>query len=278
MQKWIIVVLIMWPVLGHAADPPVKKLVDEAMFQDYLNLKFDEASLKLKQAADLCAESQCAEAALIQAHLGTVYFVGFEDEDRGKKYIATALKADPALEIDPQFSTPRLEKAWNAERKKLGTHKNGGTEGDDDEPARAEVSSVPNGDGPLTVSAVPEQVVRTPVPVFVKVKDVDPRSVVVRYKPFGGKSFKRVRLDRVRDGYGGEIPCLEVGSITGKLAYYVEALDTEGNILAASGSADKPHKTDVVRSLRGDPPHLPGQPPPAQCIALRRRRVRERRR
>jgi hypothetical protein len=89
--------------------------------------------------------------------------------------------------------------------------------------------------------------------------------VQVSYKPYGATEWKVVAMKRVRDGYGVEIPCLDVGSATGTLKYYIQAFDADNNIVSWSGTRGQPLSVPIVAELKGEPLHLPGQPPPAKC-------------
>src|SRR6185503_16502021 len=67
------------------------------------------------------------------------------------------------------------------------------------------------------------------------------------------------------NGWGAEIPCLDVGSTTGNLAYFIQATNAQGELVAFSGTRNAPHQVPIKNQLDGDPPNLPGKPPPAQC-------------
>jgi hypothetical protein len=72
-------------------------------------------------------------------------------------------------------------------------------------------------------------------------------------------------MPRVRQGFGVEIPCLDVGSATGDLKYFIQATDAENNLVSFSGTRNDPNTVPIKTALDGDPPHLPGQPPAAKC-------------
>ena len=67
-------------------------------------------------------------------------------------------------------------------------------------------------------------------------------------------------------GYGGEVPCMDVGSTTGDFIYYVQASNGGGEVIATSGSRTAPNKVIIKNeAVTGEPPHLPGRPPPSRC-------------
>jgi hypothetical protein len=94
---------------------------------------------------------------------------------------------------------------------------------------------------------------------------VSPTKVVVRYKPYGAPEWKTIDMKKLRRGYGIEIPCAEVGSTVGDLKYYVQAIGSEGEVLAFDGSKTSPLRVSINTEISGDPPHLPGRRPPRQC-------------
>jgi len=111
-----------------------------------------------------------------------------------------------------------------------------------------------------------EQVVLTAVPIYVELPaDISPSKVLVLYKPFGASNWQKLPLRKMKEGYGGEIPCQAVGSTTGDLWYFIQAIDADGDLLAASGSRSAPHKVPIQNELTGEPPHLPGRPPSKKC-------------
>src|SRR5205814_7909369 len=111
-----------------------------------------------------------------------------------------------------------------------------------------------------------EQVILTPVPIYVELPDgVNAAKVIVRYKPFGAADWKTLELRKMASGYGGEIPCADIGSATGDLSYYVQATDANGDVVSMSGSRNAPNKVPIKTEIAGEPPHLPGKPPSAQC-------------
>ena len=112
---------------------------------------------------------------------------------------------------------------------------------------------------------VPEQTILTPIPIWVESSDASVARVVVKYRVFGSKDWATVDLAKASNGYGGEISCRDVGTITGTLRYYVTALDAAGNEIGAQGSLKRPFKIKIRSAIKSPPPHLPGRSPPAHC-------------
>jgi hypothetical protein len=256
------------PALASAApnDKQALDLAKEAIDVDYLGTNFAQAQAKLEQAVKLCEGNGCAPAVKAQVHrdLGLVLITGAKNIEEGKKNFIEALKANPAITLDPDLVTPEVQQAFDEARAAAGV--SGAAPAPAAEPAaKPEEEAPPAAAGALEHDPAAEQAVLTPVPVYVThPPGLKIDRVMVRYKPFGG-AWKSVEMRRIKDGWGAEIPCLDVGSTTGDLKYYVEALDAAGVPQASTGTAQAPHRVPIKTELEGDPPHLPGRPPAAQC-------------
>lgn len=253
-------------------DERAERMAADAMNTDYLATNFKQAQMKLSQALALCSHDGACSAgvrARIHRELGVVYIAGLNELEGGKQQFREGLALDPALDLDKDLTTPEMRAAFDAVRAESGA------------PAPAAVpAAAPAGPAPAaTVSSSDkptpgeivheppaEQAILTPVPVYVELPEgVTAAKVTVRYKPFGATAWKSVEMSRRKDGYGAEVPCLDVGSTTGDLEYYIVASDAGGDVAAFSGTRNAPHKVPIKNELSGDPPHLPGKPPAAQC-------------
>jgi hypothetical protein len=120
-----------------------------------------------------------------------------------------------------------------------------------------------------------EQGILTPIPIGVELPASLPASrVLVHYRVHGAKGFSTLELRRAGGRtFRGEIPCLEVSTITGDVRYYIRVHDRDGAVIAFSGSRANPYVVSVIHeSLRPDlaksaarcpdpsdcPPGLPG--------------------
>jgi hypothetical protein len=110
-----------------------------------------------------------------------------------------------------------------------------------------------------------EQAVLTPIPLWVETSDPAITRVVVRYRGFGITDWTTLELVRSGSGWAGEIPCRDVGTVTGVLRYYVNAYNEDGELTAWQGSTGKPIRVRIRRTIKSAPPHLPDKPPPARC-------------
>ncbi|HKQ70829.1 MAG TPA: hypothetical protein VJT73_15890 [Polyangiaceae bacterium] len=118
---------------------------------------------------------------------------------------------------------------------------------------------------PLTHLPPEEQATLTPVPIWVEAPDESVAKVVVSYKAFGNKGWTDLPLVKGPKGWGAEVPCNDVGTVVGWLRYYVTAYDAQGTAIGSSASQQKPHRVRIRRTIKGEPLHLPDQPPPSRC-------------
>ena len=97
-----------------------RQLQTEAMQTDYAETNFKKAEQKLKKAIAQCGANGCSKKVLGELHrdLATVYIAGMKQGGKGKTELKQALKANPDLELDEDFATPELRKAF----KELGGH------------------------------------------------------------------------------------------------------------------------------------------------------------
>ena len=100
---------------------------------------------------------------------------------------------------------------------------------------------------------------------------MNPAKVQVRYRPFGVTEWKSIDLKRLKTGYGGEVPCLDVGTTPGDLRYYIEAVDAKGDVIGTSGTRNAPYKVPIKATITSEPPHLPASPRPRNVPVARRR-------
>ncbi len=72
-------------------------------------------------------------------------------------------------------------------------------------------------------------------------------------------------MKKLGDGWGGEIPCGDVGDTPGDLKYFVQAASADGDVVASSGRLSAPHVIKILAQLEGEAPHLPDKDPPTRC-------------
>jgi len=116
-------------------DREASALGKQAMDGDYLGTQFKEAEKKLQKALKLCAKQQCSGAVRGQLHLdlAIVYAAGLKKKDKAKKEMQAAIAADASVELNPDFSTPEIEKMFVASGGHKPEKKAAPAEPDDDE-------------------------------------------------------------------------------------------------------------------------------------------------
>lgn len=232
-------------------DAAATKLADDAINRDYLSTNFAEAEKKIRSAITMCGSNGCTPVVLGRLHrdLGVVLIAGLNRLEDGKQELAEAIRADPDVALEKDLTTPEIDREFKA-------LKAGGLP-----PAKPTA-----GGGDLIHTPPVEQRTLTAVPIYVEFPDgVAPAKVIARYKPFGTPDWKTLELLKLGNGYGAEVPCMDVGSTPGDFLYYVQATDAGGEVIGTSGSRQAPNKVVIQEGRVSDPPHLPGRPPPNRC-------------
>lgn len=106
---------------GGAREAQAKKLLKQAIDEDYLETRFDDAEAKLRKAFTVCGEGWCAPEVRAQLHaaLGAVLATGKKELDDARDEFIEALKLDPTVEPDPGMISTGVTFAFEAAKKKL---------------------------------------------------------------------------------------------------------------------------------------------------------------
>ncbi len=102
--------------LAAPHDDGAKRLIQKAMYQDYVETNFAESEKGLQEALALCqAATDCSPGirARVLLDLGVVEFV-LQRPDEGRAHFARAVQEDPKIILEPDFSTPELVKEFAA--------------------------------------------------------------------------------------------------------------------------------------------------------------------
>ncbi len=242
--------LVAWPAWAgpkeRAAD-----LMRDAMDQDYLATNFKAAEAKLETALKVCEGGKCPKdvTARIHHNLGVLYAGGMNRHSDAVEQFKQMLKLSPDMTLDVNFVSDGVQKAFDEALEAVG----GG-------PVAVEKTVSVMDEKPWA-----EQVVGTPVPVFVKLPEgVTANKVITRFRAPGDKTWREVTLRVSGDGYGGYIPCAGVNK-QGELVYFTTAFDENLDRVAGAGSAAEPRRVQLKAVINGRQPALPGGTPPDAC-------------
>jgi hypothetical protein len=128
--------------------------------------------------------------------------------------------------------------------------------------------AAPTDPGPAQpiVEVVSEQEILTPLPLRVRLPASYGASYVLALvRTYGSLDWEITELARNGQTWSGEVSCRQVSTVTGDTKYFFLALDTQGEVVASSGSPDWPHVATVVTALPEGPQALAGEPPPKRC-------------
>jgi hypothetical protein len=105
----------------------------------------------------------------------------------------------------------------------------------------------------------------TPLPVYLDYHGGQTLvRVVIKYKTEQMAKWRLLELQRVGQGWGGQIPCADVTA--GTMKYWAAGFDENGDPVAISGNIRRPFTVPIDDGI-SEAPHLPGKAPPRRCHA-----------
>jgi hypothetical protein len=107
--------------LAGANDAQARQMLKQALEEDYLETRFDDAEQKLRGALQLCA-SGCADAVRAELHaaLGAVLAGGKKELEDARDEFIEALKIDPKAQPDSGMLSTEVTFAFEQAKQKLG--------------------------------------------------------------------------------------------------------------------------------------------------------------
>lgn len=247
-------------------DAEAKKLAEQAIYENYLNLQFDQAIAKLEQAVELCA-SGCGQSvqAMVLRDLGVVHLAGMEDRDTALDYFKQAVQADPFIQLDEDLASDEIKALFDEAKVAVGAPTSSDL-GGSPEPA---VEDLDTGGGVTAEHTPPkEQAVDTPVPIFLNTSGGQIDAVKLMFRAPGQPKFRSMGLRTYKGGWGGEIDCNSVSKQPGTLEYYFILYDEMGRESERVGDEFDTFTVPIKESISGRGPALPDQSPPTSCKAL----------
>lgn len=243
------------PAQAAPKDAQAEKAYSAAMNEDYLDSKFDEAQKKIDKAIEACGDSGCApkvKAKLFMAK-GIILGVGKKQKDEAKAAFVEGLKLDPSATPDADYMTSELKGTFE-DAQKIAKKSGGPGPG-------------PSSDGPMSSNEPTEQVVNTPIPIFVGLDDDTAKKVTsmsLSYVPSGESTSRRQKMEKAGKAFRGTIPC-SATTKKGQVQYWVTAKDKDDKVVGTLGNEDEPLVIEIKSKLDGDPPSWPGFAPPEKC-------------
>ncbi len=244
----------------------------------YTELDVRRARGLLRKALKLCERGgvDSSQVARTHANLGIVYAGGMQDNSAALDAFELALRADPAVRLDPLLSSPDIANLFNLARRRAGTGARPADDDDDDlldfgsatpaasSPAARASAQLFSGPGNIPHMPVPEQLDRTALPIFIEAPDDAPvGAVYVHYRNESMRAYAQVPMQRVPGGFGVLIPCKDV--VQPRVSYYISAFSRSKEPLGFAGTATEPVTVPIVGTRSQPAPALPGGQPPEQC-------------
>jgi hypothetical protein len=115
------------PSRSYAQEDQAQSMYDDAMDNDYLNTKFDDAVAKLNKAVKQCGK-KCSKTLVGKLHvaLAVVYGAGKGDNKAAKAELEKAFKADKNAKPLDLYFTDDLKKLFEAAKKNAAAAKDDG--------------------------------------------------------------------------------------------------------------------------------------------------------
>lgn len=238
-------------------DQKANQQIDNAINTHYASADIDQAEAKLLEVVKGCSGS-CSPATIARAwmYVGIVRGSGRDDANGAGEAFRAAKAADPGVKLDDLFATD-LTKAAFAQAQAPGASA----------PLAGEMRE--RASTPDTVSAilcsldVNEVETQRPIPVSCRVP-ARTAKVVLAYRHESSSRWRELPMTASGSTWSAEIPCSDTKQL-GVLAYRVQALDAQGQVVDSLGDEEDPEELSLVETTDAAPPSLPNQPPPASC-------------
>jgi hypothetical protein len=255
------------PAFADKKTEAIAKAAIKKAKSDFAAQNYGSGTTRLQKVVKACGDTKCTAAtrATLLMDLGAMQLKKGSKDEANASFIAAA-KLQPGIAFDPAFDTPDVRAAFAAATNPSsgggGGSAGGDTGGGTSAPSGGDSGgTAPSGDFGHTPPT--EQAVDTPLPIYVDGGPDGVARVVVKYKPEGASSWKRIDLKHLDSGWAGLIPCADIKS--GTLRYYIQGLDDSKTPVGSNGDAKHPYTVKIKDTISGDAPHLPGKDPPKSC-------------
>ncbi len=220
----------------------------------YDEYDFEGAKQTLNDAIALAEKLGCGKhlvAARSYLYLGVVESGGFREFDEAKKAWFKAFSLFPGIEVPRRLATPRLMRDYD--RIQAMFKARGQVVADPRTTDDTTVKTTPKIEEPQTPPQglehfpVPEAEETVDLEIRTRVEDaMNPGRVTLYYRPEFAADYRSIELAKKGEWtWVGEIPGKDVrGEL---MRYYLVVRNTEGNPIAASGTAASPHLVTLKR-------------------------------
>jgi tetratricopeptide (TPR) repeat protein len=255
---------VTWGSRADAEDAEsVQKVVElnKKALAAYANLDVEEAINLLKQALETCRTAQLDDhlvAARTHVHMGVVLVAGLKQRDQGMEEFKKALRVDPTIKVTKGMLNPEVQSAFAEAAMDVSEGGEGGVTAPaaaETKPQSAESAQPAEPAQPAQpaqpASSVGSAIVHTAVtasavgqPIVIQAEvpaSLAAERVVLAYRPDGASDFVTREMDAVEgsDAYQSQIPAEATSGPS--VAYYIQAQDGQGQLLAQNGEAADPH-------------------------------------
>lgn len=251
------------PALAAAPkDAQAEKAMTQALDNDFLETKFDQAEKRLLDAITACGADKCSPSVKARLHvaLGVVLAGGKKQLEDAREAFVEGLGIDKNVKPPEDMKSTEVNYAYEQARKQLKLDGGGASAG----------PAAPSGQG-MTHTPPAEQRIDAPVPLYVELVPElleDAKKVTVTYLAPGASDWKTLVMKKVGEqGFGINVPCLDVTQ-EGELKYHLTITDADGAIVTGMGSRTEPLKTQIKKRIEGNPPSWPGFAPPEVCVKV----------
>jgi hypothetical protein len=252
-------------VFAAPRDSAANQKIEEAINTLYLATEFDKAEALLKGVLEAC-EDRCSPQIKARAwmYVGIVRGSGKQDIAGAQDAFQQALALDPNVKLDDALATPAVRQAFSSAAAALGqaAPPSKGSKLPETQAGGGGGGAVP---GNMECTPNVKQVeMQRPIPVACTT-DEPATKVTLRYKAFGSETWQQVAMTKKGEYWQSEIPCAETG-VAGKMRFYVQAKDKDGEELDNYGTKKEPAEISIVSRTDEEPPSYPGQAAPQKCM------------
>ena len=110
-----------------------------------------------------------------------------------------------------------------------------------------------------------------PIPLYIEVNPaVQVGEIALQYRVAGESQFTRIAMESLgSNAYAVTVPCDTIALFDPSwVEYYMEIVAPDERVIgsAPNEGSERPYRTNMVQTLTGERPSVPGQPSPSQCV------------